>query len=69
MTRKHFEAIAAALNEALAESERLSANDGNPTYVAGMQYGIMTAASLLGNAFGDFNPNFDKDRFMKAVTA
>lgn len=68
MTRKDYERIAAAIAEGIAETERIAAAGGlsQPGYLAGMSYGLATAASLIANALTDDNPRFDKARFMAA---
>lgn len=69
MTRKHFEAIAAALLRA-----RTKAKDVGPAvdeYDAGYRTGssIMYAAVLaeITDTLAQFNPNFDRDRFKEAA--
>ena len=53
MTRKHFEAIAATL-------EAFYLNSGCPEVIENL-------AAALCHDFHHFNPNFDRDRFMRAV--
>jgi hypothetical protein len=69
MTRKDYVRIAAAIAEGRAEADRIDAAGGLSAdgYLAGMRYGLATAASLLANVLADDNPRFDKARFMTAA--
>lgn len=68
MTRKDYQVIAAAIARGIAEADAIDALGGLSAdgYLAGMRYGLATAASLIGNALTDDNPRFDKARFMAA---
>lgn len=54
MTRKHFEAIAKAFRKRY---------DGAPATAKGQ---IVMTAEDVADALGDFNPNFDRQRFLTA---
>ena len=54
MTRKHFEAIAADLKR-------------QADYANDVEYGaILDVCLALSHTFKEFNPAFDRDRFLKA---
>ncbi len=56
MTKKDYIALADALGWAYAEQV---SDDG--------RYGVMSAASVIGNSLWDDNPRFDKPTFMAHV--
>lgn len=56
MTRQHFEAIAASL-----KLSRPSADDNFPALM-----GWRAAMTAVADALGDFNPRFDRKRFIDA---
>jgi len=61
ISKKHFEALAEAIKE--TKSDRQSHHPAN--WIA--EWAIDRLALRLAKAFAEFNPNFDKDRFIKAA--
>lgn len=67
MTRKHFQAVADAINNArLTKLEASMQTDG---YKSGRSDGIRTIALRLADKLGDFNPRFNRDEFLAACYA
>ena len=58
MTKKHFQMIAAKINAHLS----IAREDGEVVAIAALS----TLANSLSIEFGDFNPNFDRARFLAA---
>lgn len=67
MTKKHFEAIARALAQALAQSLEIVGNDANMRAAVTMHHRMVIA--LLNIEFNAFNPGFDAARFENASNA
>jgi hypothetical protein len=61
MSRKHFEAIAEAIKE--TKSDRQNGHLVKPN----VDWAIDRLSLRLAKAFAEFNPNFDKERFIKAA--
>ena len=59
MTKKHFEAIALQLSQAVGSAERQGDDDALVI--------LSNLIERMAYSFEDFNPNFDKDRFRKAT--
>lgn len=62
MSKKHFEALAAALREQVAAQSTSAALDGN----YGCVVAVEDAARRISDVCARFNPNFDRARFLKA---
>ena len=60
MTKKHFEAIAAALSLEAAHFRTQNGFDPDATTA------VETVATAMADTFKRFNPNFNKSRFLKA---
>ena len=65
MTRKHFNAIAADFAAAAAKIRTSSIDAYSTGYALG---GLREVADNLCDTFGSVNPNFDRNRFLKACT-
>jgi len=63
MTRKHFRAIANALNSQIRIAEHALSGDELRTYRLAMS----DAAATIAAEMYDFNPGFQKQKFMDAV--
>jgi hypothetical protein len=65
ISKKHFEAIAEAIKETKSDLLRKSGR----LYPAkpNIEWAIDRLSLRLAKAFSEFNPNFDKERFIKAA--
>lgn len=70
MTRKNYEAIAAAIKALKAERSQNAIDSVAPgSYDRGFNDALNTIASNLCDVFDSDNPNFDHSRFLKAAGA
>ncbi len=58
MTKKHFEAVAAAIEAQLTE--------GRDEWERGLNAGILRTAQGLAKYYAEQNPRFDRQRFLAA---
>lgn len=67
MQRRHFEAMAKSVAESIAEIERTFAH-GDMTQIEreNQRRGCYAVANRLAYACREFNPNFDRERFLRA---
>lgn len=69
MSKKHFEAVAAAIRNLYAatdirETPHQSVSDNEIT--TAKLFGIRYTAEAVADAFADANPRFDRNRFLAA---
>lgn len=66
MTRKDYEALAAAIRAARAEIEEKEMGSGLVTSVADLLDGTAYAAEFIADALARDNPRFNRERFLSA---
>ncbi len=68
LSRKHFEAIAGILNKTRPTLEgQAEREDTQRAWIDGQRSATMSVALQLANYFSTENPNFDRQRFLKAA--
>lgn len=70
MTRKNFNAIAAAINQVATSARELrdmpNQSKGSAAQGAARFFGIQYAAEAIANVCAESNPRFDRNRFLTA---